>query len=46
MTDLMVDVGGAMLVSGAGFFYMRKKKEGIFSRTIKRFLEHKYFLHN
>lgn len=46
MTDLMVDVVGALIVSGAGFFYMRKKKEGFFSRIIKRFLEHKYFLHN
>ena len=45
MTDLMVDVGGALAVSVAGFFYMRKKKEGLFSRIIKRFLEHKYFLH-
>lgn len=44
MTDLMVDVTGALLVSAVGFFYMRKKKEGIFTRIIKRFLEHKYFL--
>jgi len=46
MTDLMIDVIGALVVSGAGFFYMRKKKEGFFSRIIKRFLEHKYFLHD
>jgi len=45
MTDLMVDVGGALIVSGAGFFYMRKKKEGFFSRIIKKFIEHKYFIH-
>ena len=42
MTDLMVDVAGAAVVSGVGFFYMRKKKEGIFSRLLKKFLEHKY----
>lgn len=44
MTDLMVDVMGALVVSAAGFFYMRKKKEGFFTRLIKRFLEHKYFI--
>lgn len=42
MTDLMVDVMGAMVVSAAGFFYMRKKKDGIFNRLIKKFLQHKY----
>lgn len=42
MTDLMVDVAGAMVVSVAGFFYMRKKKDGIFSRLIKKFLQYKY----
>lgn len=42
MTDLMVDVAGALFVSLAGFFYMKKKKEGIFSRLLKKILEHKY----
>lgn len=46
MTDLMMDVAGAAVVSTMGFFYMRKKREGLFSRLIKRFVEHKYFLHN
>ncbi|MEF3691753.1 MAG: hypothetical protein V3574_01685 [Candidatus Moraniibacteriota bacterium] len=43
MTDLMVDVAGALIVSAAGFFYLHKKREGLFSRIVKRFLEHKYF---
>ncbi|MDY0302370.1 MAG: hypothetical protein RBR98_01115, partial [Candidatus Moranbacteria bacterium] len=43
MTDLMVDVIGALIVSVAGFFYLHKKREGYFSRIVKRFLEHKYF---
>lgn len=42
MTDLMVDTAGAMVVSAAGFFYMKKKKDGIFSRLLKKFLQHKY----
>ncbi len=42
MTDLMMDVTGAMVVSVAGFFYMKKKKEGIFSRLLKKFLQYKY----
>lgn len=42
MTDLMVDTAGAMVVSVAGFFYMKKKKDGIFSRLLKKFLQHKY----
>jgi hypothetical protein len=42
MTDLMVDVAGATVVSLVGFFYMKKKKEGIFSRLLKKILEHKY----
>lgn len=42
MTDLMMDTIGAGVVSLAGFFYMKKKKMGLFSRIIKRFIEHKY----
>ena len=42
MTDLMMDVAGGAVVSGAGFFYMKKKKEGLFSRLLRKFLEHQY----
>lgn len=42
MTDLMMDVVGGAVVSVAGFFYMKKKKEGLFSRLLRKFLEHKY----
>ncbi len=42
MTDLMMDVVGAMVVSILGFFYLKKKKLGIFDRIIKRFVEYKY----
>ncbi len=42
MTDLMMDVGGASVVGILGFFYLKKKKTGIFDRIIKRFIEYKY----
>lgn len=42
MTDLMMDVGGASVVSILGFLYLKKKKLGIFDRIIKRFIEYKY----
>lgn len=42
MTDLMVDVAGGAIVSIAGFFYMKKKKDTLFNRALRKFLEHKY----
>jgi len=42
MTDLMMDVGGALTISVFGFFYLKKKKPSILDRIIKRFVEYKY----
>lgn len=42
MTDLMMDVGGAMIVSLLGFIYMRKENHGLFDRIIRRFIKNKY----
>ena len=42
MTDLMMDVSGASVVSIVGFFYLKKRRLGIFDRIIKRFIKYKY----
>ncbi len=42
MIDLIMDVGGALLVSAWGFWYIKKPTPGIFDRIIKRFVEYKY----
>ncbi len=42
MTDLMMDVAGALVISVAGFFYLKKQKPGILDKIIKRYLKYKY----
>jgi len=37
MTDLMMDLGGAMVASLLGFFYIKKSKHELFDRVIKTF---------
>jgi hypothetical protein len=43
MTDLMVDVFGAMIVSFFGFFYIKKPTHGIFGKIIKTFVKNKNY---
>lgn len=41
MTDLMMDLGGATIVSTFGFFYLRKPEHGLFDKVIKKFVKNK-----
>lgn len=41
MTDLMMDVGGGMVVSLLGFFYLRKPEHGLFDKIVKKFVKKK-----
>ncbi len=39
MIDLIVDAGGAMVVSIAGYLYMKRENDSIIKRGIQRFIE-------
>jgi hypothetical protein len=39
MTDLMMDLGGAMIVSLLGFFYIKKPEHGLFDKVVKIFVK-------
>jgi len=41
MTDLMMNLGGAGIVSLLGFFYIRNPKRGIFDKVVKKFVKKK-----
>ena len=38
MTDLMMDLGGATIVSLFGFFYIKKPEHGLFDKVVKTFV--------
>lgn len=39
MTDLMMDMSGALVISILGFVYLKKKRHGLFNRMIKSFVK-------
>lgn len=41
MTDLMVDFGGAAIVSWIGFFYIKKPEHGLFDKIVRIFVKDK-----